>query len=123
MSVPVKFFKGHSFLKIHFYQQYFRPKRERRKESLWSVALKHLLYNLALCDVTKGRDGSLVALPGLVQHPQSGVCLPQNMWKVQESISFLILMSFFVGGSKQTAKYAEDLFGVGLVVALPEQGF
>lgn len=86
-----------------------------------------MLYNLALCDVTKGSDGSLVALPGLVQHPQSGVCLPQNMWKVQESISFLILIflifTFFVGGSKQTAKYAEDLLVVGLVVALPEQGF
>lgn len=58
-----------------------------------------------------------------MRHPQSGVCLPQNMWKVQESISFLILMSFIVGGCKQMAKYAEDLFRVGLVASLSEQGF
>lgn len=56
MSVTVKFFKGHSFLKIHLHQQYFRPRRESKKGSLSSSVLKHLFYNLALCDVTEGGD-------------------------------------------------------------------
>lgn len=97
MCVTVKFFKGHSFLKIHFYSQYFRPKRERRKESLCSVALKHLLYNVALCDVTKGSDGSLVALPRFGATPPVWCLSPSEHVEGPRKHPFFNLDVFYCG--------------------------